>query len=462
VLACASAEPGATLQSVMQLWRTGQLGEFAHVAAASLETAGEQGVSLLTVHGAKGLEFPVVVLCDLACPEVAELPTSLAIVERNVWLTPLAFAVPHELRENAEVARELEREEAARIAYVAATRAKSLLVVAVLGEGYAEGWLRVLGAGIYPDIRNYRMSARATNVPAFGSESVGPLPAKTRAPRTVAPGLVTPKVGTHPVVFWDPNVLPVAPESVVGFRGQALLGMDPAALGHARATRDYADYLSAAKRVAVAIAAAPRIVGASAYLAKLSAAPASPGSSEEAPPAVTLIRIGTAPARGKAARPLSASAAPLGAEQARLLGTLVHALIAEVVEVESIRRGAAVDIAASAALRALHLGCSAELGTQAAVRVAAFFASALGAELRAADAWYPEYPVYTASINGNRIRGVVDLVVRIQSQYRVFDFKTDYATDSEILERHAPQVRLYAAAVANATCAPCSAVLVVV
>jgi ATP-dependent exoDNAse (exonuclease V) beta subunit len=63
-------------------------------------------VNLMTVHAAKGLEFPIVILCDPTAPLAQERPSRHIDPERHVWLEPLAGCVPIELRERAEEAEE--------------------------------------------------------------------------------------------------------------------------------------------------------------------------------------------------------------------------------------------------------------------------------------------------------------------------------------------------------------------
>ena len=115
-------------------------------AAASTEAAeapileeGSDGVRLMTVHKAKGLEFPVVILADLTCRMSRSDASRHLDPERGLCAIRLSGWAPHELLEHE--AEEVARDEAEgiRLAYVAATRARDLLVVPALGDAPV-GW----------------------------------------------------------------------------------------------------------------------------------------------------------------------------------------------------------------------------------------------------------------------------------------------------------------------------------
>jgi ATP-dependent exoDNAse (exonuclease V) beta subunit len=95
--------------------------------ADPLVEEGTDGVRIMTVHGAKGLEFPVVILADPAAPATPGRPSRH--VDGRLWAEPLLGAMPAELREHAADALARDAEEELRVAYVAATRARDLLVV---------------------------------------------------------------------------------------------------------------------------------------------------------------------------------------------------------------------------------------------------------------------------------------------------------------------------------------------
>src|SRR5439155_535239 len=59
-------------------------------AEAPVVEEGAEGVRIMSVHKAKGLEFPVVILCDPCAPAAPRLPSRFVDPARRVWAMPLA------------------------------------------------------------------------------------------------------------------------------------------------------------------------------------------------------------------------------------------------------------------------------------------------------------------------------------------------------------------------------------
>ncbi len=126
-----------------------------------VETAGRQ-IRVMTVHGAKGLESPVVILPDTADQQtkdrdqVIKLPSNRTdaganrqTVEPVIWTTSAADSPTAVLQEKAR-RKERREAEADRLLYVAMTRAESLLIVAAAGKisENSKSWHRKIAAGM--------------------------------------------------------------------------------------------------------------------------------------------------------------------------------------------------------------------------------------------------------------------------------------------------------------------------
>ena len=187
-----------------------------HLADAAAEhEAGEapileatsDGVRIMTVHGAKGLEFPVVVLADPTARLHASSASRFIDSTAGLCAVRLAGWSPIDLieHEKEEIARDLE--EGVRLAYVAATRARDLLVVPAVGDAPAPAswitktagwksyplqgvWTSPLYAAVYPPMGQRRPATAAPGCPRFGRDSVLERPDDTGATEeTVSPGL---------------------------------------------------------------------------------------------------------------------------------------------------------------------------------------------------------------------------------------------------------------------------------
>ncbi len=114
-----------SLRAFARRLRRSVLDEFEEEPSPSTEE-GDDVVRVMTVHRAKGLEFPVVVMADL-CGESQDLGASL-LLDKQVELRFGKFATAGFASVNE---RQAQREDAEtiRLLYVAATRAKELLVL---------------------------------------------------------------------------------------------------------------------------------------------------------------------------------------------------------------------------------------------------------------------------------------------------------------------------------------------
>src|SRR5208337_2359555 len=111
---------------------------------------GTEGLRIMTVHRAKGLEFPIVILADITCNETRADASRYIEPASKLAAMELAGCAPRELQENAEGEHRRDEEEAIRLLYVAATRARDLVVVPAVGDEERAGWLSRLNPVLYP------------------------------------------------------------------------------------------------------------------------------------------------------------------------------------------------------------------------------------------------------------------------------------------------------------------------
>ena len=154
----------------------------AQAAEAPILEEGSDGVRLMTVHKAKGLEFPVVILADITCKLARAEAGRWLDPERNVCALKIGGWAPIDLllHDAEEAARD--RAEAERLAYVAATRARDLLVVPAIGDGAVRRRLaRSADAGdLSAGSRAPRSAARARRA-RLQVEGLRPAPSRRRS-----------------------------------------------------------------------------------------------------------------------------------------------------------------------------------------------------------------------------------------------------------------------------------------
>jgi ATP-dependent helicase/nuclease subunit A len=113
--------------------------------------------------------------------------------------------------------------------------------------------------------------------------------------------------------------------------------------------------------------------------------------------------------------------------------------------------------------QAQMLGLSGEHAAAAAAVAASVLAHELLARARRAaerGTCRRETPITTTLADGTLIEGVVDLAFEENGAWTVVDYKTDREIAASGEERYRRQVALYASAIAQATAAPASGILV--
>lgn len=205
---------------------------------------GTDGVRLMTVHKAKGLEFPVVILADIGCRLSRDDAQRFLDTSKGLAAIKLAGWAPLDLRENNALEASRDRAEGVRLAYVAATRTRDLLVVPAVGDGpHEKGWVHPLSPAIYPPLATRGEPAQNQadgspgdlHLPEFiGRDTVLDRPdGQSPSFGTVRPGVYgfTDPATNAPyhVVWWDPLLLDQPGEERRGLRREDLIAKAAAA-----------------------------------------------------------------------------------------------------------------------------------------------------------------------------------------------------------------------------------------
>ncbi len=409
---------------------------------------GAEGVRIMTVHRAKGLEFPIVLLADLTCNETAG--------DAHRWVDPLsglcamrlAGHAPSELLEHAEEETRRDTEEAMRLLYVGATRARDLLIVPAVGSAPQDGWLGRLNPVIYPAAKDWRVPLEAAppGCPVFGDDSVVVRPPKAPPKsRVVAPGLHRAQAGDHHVVWWDPARLKLDARETMGLRQHRLLTADKGERAASQGAQEYQQWQAhRGKMLAAGAAETYRVVTATELAARIVERGEIPGWLG-GPGEIEIEHVARAAARPHGLR----------------FGTLVHSILSRVAldaDTAAIAEAArffarllgADDAEVSAACEAVAGALDAPLMKTAA---------AAGAGLRR------ECALVLRLEDGATVEGVVDLAfperVAGGERWVVADFKTDAGIAGR-MDEYRVQLLLYLHAISRSTGVPARGVLMCV
>jgi ATP-dependent exoDNAse (exonuclease V) beta subunit len=393
----------------------------------------------MTVHKAKGLEFPIVILADMTARLRASAASRAIDAERRVCALRLAGCAPADLLEHQD--EELQRDEAEgmRVAYVAATRARDLLVVPAVGDEERPGWIQPLNTAIYPPKEARRQQLQAPGCPEFASkDSVLVRPSGSAETSTVSPGLHVRSVDASvpaefSVVWWDPRALKLGAEAPLGIRRPELIVKDVAPDVVESGLREYNSW-RARRQQAVAAGSQSSVEVRTVTQAVKTAA-----DGAQLPP-VEIVQLPRAASR------------PTG----RRFGALVHAVLASV-PLDG-------DASAIQSLTDIHgriLGAPQEEIAAAAEAVGAALAHAIFADARQAaqkGRCRREAPIAWRDPDGLLMEGVIDLAFEHGEGWTVIDFKTDEEfRGNEAAYRR--QVAMYASAIRAANGAQVSALL---
>ncbi|SFP36920.1 UvrD-like helicase C-terminal domain-containing protein [Bradyrhizobium sp. Ghvi] len=413
------------------------------VDEAPIVEEGTEGVRVMTVFKAKGLEFPVVILGDPTCPSSRDRPSRHIDASRSIWLEQICGASPVELLEASDLELKRDRAEAVRVAYVAATRARDLLVVPTCGDEPIDGWFESLNPLLYPADAARRTSVPAAGCPTFGEESVLDRGPKGKPPLSgsVRPGLHLREPGNVPVTWWDPAALNLQTEELAPLRHQRLLEVDPGEITATDSVRRH-DAWQAQRLTMLAKSSLPTLR--TRTITSLSQDGEAQQPRAEAVEVHVVARDGTDRPGG------------------RRFGTLVHAVLA-LIDLQS----SSVDLAAIATVQGKIVGATKEEIDAAVATVSRAKAHPL--LQRAANAakvgrLRREIPVMLMQ-DEVLVEGVVDLAFREDlpdfAGWIVVDFKTDREL-AEAHDRYVRQVQLYSRAVSASTGLPARGVLLAI
>jgi ATP-dependent helicase/nuclease subunit A len=371
-----------------------------------------EGVKLMTVHKAKGLEFPVVILADLTgrltapngCDRYIDALRGLCAQRLLTWAPP-------DLLDHEEEEKAADLEEGYRLAYVAATRARDLLVVSAVGvpEFLKEGaigessWLSPLYSALYPSRELWRSGS-----PADGHRTVVKRPRDWQDDEdSVRPGLH--RVGNHEVFWFDPAQLDLTDTKQPGLDHELALKGTPEQIRSGeqryRAWQEAREVaIEAGRRSSIRVAGVQE-TGALAAAVEV----------EE-------IRLPHTPGR------------PSG----RPFGRLVHSLLE--------RSGSAEWEQLAPALARQCGAAESDVAPAVAAVRAALDSSLLGGAAKARRV-HREYPVMVRLDDGRLAEGRADLVYFDGECWTVIDYKTGPSAS----KRNRQQLQLYALALQRAT-----------
>jgi ATP-dependent helicase/nuclease subunit A len=436
---------GLSFRGFVEELRVG--GDAVETGEAPIFEEGSEGIRMMSVHKAKGLEFPVVILADITAKICSPHPSRHIDASSSLCAIPLAGCAPLELQEQEELELARDRAEGTRLAYVAATRARDLLVVPTIGDDPRKSWksvenwwVRPLYDAIYPEADKRQKPETPPACPKFGKDSVlGRPPDLTVDEKdTVWPGLHPFEQAQGPndsygVTWWDPRTLTLNAPQAFGIRQEELLkeSDDPEVLK--KDLESYQDWRRHWDRVR------EQAVQPSVVFQTATDTARRQSDLVDSTMAVQLVEVPRNPER------------PAGPR----FGALVHAALASVpldANEDQVRQ--------VICLHARILGADEPEKAAAATAVQSVLAHPL--MIRAREAMSHghlrrETPV-TLHLDGPLVEGVLDLAFIEQNEWTVVDFKTDRELEKE-LEHYKRQVALYAIAISRATRQACAGIL---
>jgi ATP-dependent exoDNAse (exonuclease V) beta subunit len=315
------------------------------------------------------------------------------------------------------------------VAYVAATRARDLLVVPAVGDTERNGWVSPLNKALYPHAEMRRKPHTAHGCPGFGGVSVLNRPPEYFEETSVRPGLHFARMGGHPVVWWDPAILPEGREERFAARQREMFAEDEGAVD-----RGLAEHAAWQGRRITLLEAAVRP---SLELTIASEAMEPPPGWEGE---ILLEQTARSTAR------------PTG----KRFGALVHNTLRDV-PLDASRE----QIAGVVQLQARLLAAPREEAEAAMTAVRNVLLHPVVERARGAARCHREYPVTAHTGEKQLLEGVIDLAFEEKGRWVVVDFKTDLEVET-MAARYRAQLAWYATALERITGMPVQACLLAV
>ena len=385
------------------------------------EQAGAQ-VEVLTVHKAKGLEYPIVIVADL----LSDHPPAPQLVVRHAtdegWLKIGSFE-PHGWEAaKADEKRQQEAEER-RLLYVALTRARDHLVIPCFPDKRREAWLDEAIAGFAIDGREPPYGATAPTVRSDGTN------------------------GNAEVTWFDTRELVFGGEGTARTRATAAIDGTDADEKSAQLAEQVWEAARKTRRKA-ARQVSQRIVAANQFQfaeeQEETSAKAEPKFASETE--AELATDGSPPPAETPAR------------RSGQFGRLVHALLAQPTKAEA-GRSTEADLSIAARALAPQFGLGEEDAAAAADLANRARAIPEIASAETADLVYREMP-FAVPLSGVLATGQIDLAYRKAGKWTLIDFKTADLPDLAAARKaHGVQMEVYSQALAAMTRQPVRAAL---
>ena len=190
-------------------------------------------IRVMTVHGAKGLEAPIVILPDTADRQ-NRVQDSIIKIDGHLHWKPKAQDIPSSLRDGLEEIKNAQEDERMRLLYVAMTRAENWLIICGAGKSNLDkgSWFAIIDAALdHADTISVKIDDQEIRRVQFGEWANTPTSANTTSddvketlPDLLPIGEPTTKTTVSPSDLGGAKALPGEPHSEMNglARGRAI------------------------------------------------------------------------------------------------------------------------------------------------------------------------------------------------------------------------------------------------